>query len=458
MLTADLHSCGLMNGMQALHFQHSRAWLRGCKPIHYRLRRLAAVGSGEQPAMCSTNARSAYIHLPFCKRRCFYCDFPIQVVGSKSEGGDVPDHVLSYINTVCAEVDATGHRAKNLNTLFFGGGTPSLVHPKALELLLEKVAKVVGISSGAEISMEIDPGTFTAHSLQQYKDLGVNRFSVGVQSFNEKLLKECGRSHGLQQIVEAFDAITSVNPSSWSLDLISGLPNLDLKGWEHTLEQAIQTCPDHIAVYDLQIEKSTPFFRWYTPGSSPLPSNDAAAEMYETASSMLQQGGFEHYEVSNYAKEGHRCAHNMTYWLLEPFHAFGLGAASYLDGKRFHRPRKMQNYISWVESISREEEFDAQVPGQGQEDRLLETIMLRLRLKDGLDMVSLEYEFGQLIKDQVLSAIEKFVAKGFVEKIGLHGQLLRPKDPAAVVKIRLQDPKGFLIENDVVSEILSKVS
>ncbi|GMH38110.1 hypothetical protein BSKO_05994 [Bryopsis sp. KO-2023] len=419
---------------------------------------LTKAGSGADRGAPS----SAYVHLPFCKRRCFYCDFPIQVVGSNPGASHVKDYISEYADVLCKEIESTGEKnTAKLSTVFFGGGTPSLTPPETLAKILAVLEKVIGIDSEAEISMEVDPGTFDLDKLRAYKNLGVNRFSMGVQSFHDDQLKKCGRSHALRDVYQAIEDILSIGPKSWSLDLISGLPHLNIDTWSHTLSETIRANPDHVSVYDLQIEESTPFARWYTPGVAPLPTNDAGAEMYALASDKLRSAGFEHYEVSNYAKPGHRCVHNMSYWSMVPFHAFGLGAASYLNGQRFHRPKKMKEYVDWVQGLPAKGGVGmlGTTSAETEEDRLLDMIMLRFRLKDGLDLAVLEGGFGGDVRENVCGALGKFVAEGFVEKVdGGGGVLSCDEDWSKVDSVRLHDPKGFLVSNDVISEIFASVS
>ena len=172
------------------------------------------------------------------------------------------------------------------------------------------------------MSMEADPGTFDRGKLSQFLSLGVNRISLGVQAFDDVTLQLCGRSHTLEDVWQAIRDIQSSDVPSWSLDLISGLPHASLESWQKSLEMAIECRPDHLSVYDLQIEEGTLFGRRYRPETSPLPSNDLSAEMYILASKLLRKAGYEHYEISNYARDGHRCRHNMTYWTHRPFYGF----------------------------------------------------------------------------------------------------------------------------------------
>lgn len=197
---------------------------------------------------------SAYVHLPFCKRRCFYCDFPVSVVGSKPEQPGIQQGMQEYVDLLCQEIKATVQLpGPPLQTVFFGGGTPTLVPPAMLEQILQAIEQRYGISPTAEVSMESDPGTFDTPRLQQYMSLGVNRFSMGVQCFQQNLLELCGRSHTLSDVYKAIDSMHSAGIANWSLDLISGLPQLTSKDWQHSLQEAVAASPTHISVYDLQV-------------------------------------------------------------------------------------------------------------------------------------------------------------------------------------------------------------
>ena len=197
---------------------------------------------------------SAYVHLPFCKRRCYYCDFPVSVVGSRPEQPGIQQGMQDYINTLCKEIEATIKvPGPPLQTIFFGGGTPTLVPPNLLQQILSALDAKYGIAKDAEISMESDPGTFDASRLLEYMSLGVNRFSMGVQCFQQNLLELCGRSHSLSDVYQAIDEIHQAGVQNWSLDLISGLPQLTSKDWQQSLRNAISANPAHISVYDLQV-------------------------------------------------------------------------------------------------------------------------------------------------------------------------------------------------------------
>ena len=205
---------------------------------------------------------SAYVHIPFCRRRCFYCDFPVKVVGDRAHGENSRS-ISYYVEAIIREIVATPNIGKSLETVFFGGGTPSLLSANQINQILASLERQFGLSSSAEISMEIDPGTFDLSQLQGYIEAGINRVSMGVQAFEMELLRLCGRSHSVDDIWRSIEIIRSVNLPSFSLDLISGLPHQTLAQWQESLTTAVKIAPNHISIYDLTIEPVTAFGRYY---------------------------------------------------------------------------------------------------------------------------------------------------------------------------------------------------
>ncbi|XP_074306113.1 uncharacterized protein LOC141641346 [Silene latifolia] len=261
---------------------------------------------------------SVYVHLPFCRKRCHYCDFPIVALGSSmNQSHDDDPRIVDYVELICREIKGTRldfDEYPPLETVFFGGGTPSLVPPRLVSKVLETLRAKFGVVSDAEISIEMDPGTFDAEKLRGLTGLGVNRVSLGVQAFQEELLKACGRAHGIAEVYEAIDIVKSCGVVNWSMDLISSLPHQTTKMWDETLQLTVGAEPKHVSVYDLQVEKDTKFDVLYTPGDFPLPSEFQSAEFYKMASETLTKAGYEHYEISSYSKNGYQCQHNVTYW------------------------------------------------------------------------------------------------------------------------------------------------
>jgi putative oxygen-independent coproporphyrinogen III oxidase len=384
---------------------------------------------------------AAYIHIPFCRRRCYYCDFPVFVVGDRHTGAS-SGNIQLYVDRLATEIATQINYQQPLETIFFGGGTPSLLTVEQLSQILDLLAAKFGIASTAEISMEIDPGTFDLHQLQGYLQTGVNRVSIGVQAFQDKLLQLCGRSHGVADIYAAVELLHQGGVANWSLDLISGLPQQTIDNWEASIECAIELNPTHISCYDLIVEAQTPFAKQYQPGDKPLPSDEATAQMYRTAQQMLSGAGYEHYEISNYAKPGSQCRHNLTYWHNRPYYAFGMGAASNLENYRFTRPRKTQEYYQWVA-----DGCNWRVDLTPTADRFLETLMLGLRLSRGVSLRSIESEFGSVRVAQLLKCLQRDRQQGWVE-------IATVADDERY--LRLSDPEGLLFSNVVLTEIFSQ--
>ncbi len=378
---------------------------------------------------------SVYIHIPFCRRRCFYCDFPVSVVGDRVRG-ETSGTISQYVEILCAEIALAPVFGQSLNTIFFGGGTPSLLSIEQLQRILSAVEKRWEIASTVEISLEIDPGTFDLAHLQGYHQTGVNRVSLGVQAFQSELLKIAGRSHSIEDIFASIDLIHQVEIPEFSLDLISGLPHQSLDQWHDSLLTAVGVAPTHISIYDLTIEPGTAFGRYYQPGDNPLPTDEMTVKMYKMGQEVLTNAGYEHYEISNYAQSQHQCLHNRVYWENRPYYGFGMGAASYLQGKRFTRPRKTHEYYQWVRNGA---VVDCEVtPAQ---DILLETLMLGLRLAEGLSLAVLVKDFGERNLEKILKCLQPYIDQGWVE-IGAE-------------RLRLKDPQGFLFSNVVLSKLFA---
>ncbi len=382
-------------------------------------------------------ASSTYVHIPFCRRRCFYCDFPVSVVGDRLRG-ETSGTISQYVEVLCQEIAMTQAFGQPLKTIFFGGGTPSLLSTEQLQRIVTELENRFGIASGVEISMEIDPGTFDFVHIAGYRSTGVNRVSLGVQAFQSELLQRAGRSHSVEDIFAAVELIHQVEIPEFSLDLISGLPHQSLDQWQDSLTKAVALLPTHISIYDLTIEPGTAFGRYYKPGDTPLPTDEATVKMYQMAQQVLTSAGYEHYEISNYAQPGHQCRHNRVYWENRPYYGFGMGAASYVEGKRFTRPRKTKEYYQWVEGGG-VIDCDLTPP----KEVLLETLMLGLRLAEGVSLAALAEVYGEEKVEEICRCLQEYFEKGWVE--------------VAEGRLRLIDPQGFLFSNVVLAELFEKL-
>ena len=400
--------------------------------------------------------RAAYLHVPFCRRRCFYCDFPVSVVGDRRHGGN-SNTMEAYVEALCREIQLVGSNIMPLNTVFFGGGTPSLLTADQLERILTTVDDRFGIATGAEISIEMDPGTFDLAKLQGYRAAGVNRISLGVQAFADELLQKCGRSHSVEDIYAAVELLHQSQTDNFSFDLISGLPHQTLEVWQASLDAAIALAPKHLSVYDLIVEPGTVFDRYYQAGSTPLPADETAAEMYRLAQQTLTNAGYEHYEVSNYAQPGYPCRHNRTYWHNLPYYGLGMGATSYVNRQRLTRPRKLQEYYDW---LAASEAVGSPVGGEiaSAADRLLETLMLGFRLAEGVNLTEIDRVWGKEAADGIWRCLLPYRRCGWVEAISADGNLLDGDATVSMVhRLRLNDPEGFLFSNTILAALFERL-
>ena len=386
-------------------------------------------------------APGLYAHLPFCRRRCFYCDFPVVVAGDDVK----EDRVAHYITLLERELAAQPPSSKKLETVYLGGGTPSLVDPRFIKQLLDAIHEKHGISRNAEITLECDPGTFDESKLQAYVDAGITRVSLGCQSFDDEALEAAGRAHRRCDALEAVDVVKRVNPrDGWSLDLISGLPGTTPEGWMETLDEAYSLDPPHVSSYDLQVEEGTAFGKWYSRddhGRPPLPRDEEAADAYRKASAFWRSQGYLHYEVSSYARsEREKSRHNSAYWKPRAsWLGLGLGAASSEEGARFSRPRKMRDYEAWVVNGAVVPESSPPTGADALEDELL----TGLRTSAGIDLKRIHDVYGEAYEEAVRRGAREAVELGLAV---VEGEVLK-----------LTDPDGFLFSNYALAAVFGEV-
>lgn len=401
---------------------------------------------------------SAYLHIPFCRRRCYYCDFPISVLGDKTNT-NTSGSISEYVQFLCEEIKITPTYNRPLKTVFFGGGTPSLLPPRYLDKILATLDQQFGICADAEISMEIDPGTFSLEQLSDYKTLGVNRFSLGIQSFDDKLLEKSGRFHRYKDIEQSIDFIYKTNIINFSLDLISGLPYQTLEDWKSSLEKAIKIQPSHISCYDLVLEPVTAFGKQYKPGKFPLPDDDNTMLMYKMGQRILTEAGYEHYEISNYAQQGYQCLHNLVYWENKPYYGLGMGAASYSNNQRFTRPRTRKDYYQWIEKL-KQSDYSLDCDYLDTIDIILETFMLGLRLKKGVDWSKIYTSFGE----NIIKLIYKILLPYYQQKLVYFQDIndkfiteIKDNNLHDINRVMLSDPDGFLLSNTILADLFAQL-
>ncbi len=400
--------------------------------------------------------RSAYLHIPFCHRRCFYCDFAVVPLGDKADGAS-SGSIARYLEQLLAEI-AAAPDGPPLSTVYVGGGTPSMLTPAQLGQLLAALRARFGLAPGAELSLEMDPASFDQVRLAGYLAAGVTRVSLGGQSFDDAVLERLGRRHRRADLLQAAAWLAAAQRrgdlASWSLDLIQGLPGQDLAAWDAQLAQAIAQGPPHLSVYDLIVEPGTVFERLERRGQLDLPDADLAADLMEHTGRRLAAAGYGHYEISNYAWPGHASRHNRVYWSGAGWWGFGLGATSAPWGERLARPRTREAYGAWLEQQRGAEGVAgatgpgaAAAAGEAADEALAgmpfdERVLVGLRRREGVRLERLAAAAG-LGAAELASLLERW--RPYRER-----GLLRAEGG----RWRLSDPEGLALSNAVLRELL----
>ena len=359
-----------------------------------------------------TKPVSLYLHFPFCERKCRYCDFL---------SGPASDEAReNYMQLLCREIVLRREEVKGpVDTIFIGGGTPSLMTPSQLSRLMETIYDTFQISAdesdpeiNIEISMEINPGTADREKLSAYRRTGVNRLSIGVQSFSDAELQMLGRIHSAYQARKIFGEARKAGFDNINLDLMSALPGQTRESWSRTLREAASLQPEHISAYSLIIEEGTPFAALYDAGQlKDLPSEEEDRAIYHYTGDFLAEKGYLRYEISNYAKEGYACRHNCGYWTGHEYLGLGLGASSDLGGERFHNPSDLKEYREAVESGS-ENSLRRERQRMTREDRMEEFMFLGLRMTGGVSERAFKERFGCTLHEVFGDVIRRHISQG----------------------------------------------
>ena len=358
-----------------------------------------------------------YIHIPFCESKCSYCDF--------NTYARLEWLIPSYIEALETEIRLWGDRLGHppARTVFFGGGTPSWLPAEAISRVLGASRSAFPFPPDAEVTAEANPGDVTPERLERWMEMGINRISIGVQSFDDDLLKLLTRRHTAAEAAQAFGLAQRAGFQSVSIDLMYGLPTQSMAAWRDTLQQAVGLGPPHVSMYALTVEEGTPLWSEVRKGSIPKPDPDMAAEMYVAAEEMLGGAGYRHYEISNWARPGHECRHNLIYWRNEPFLGVGPGAHSYLGKERFWNIKSPTDYVNRLAGPLAQDE---RAPGEspviqerqplGEAQELSETLILRLRLDDGVDPAWLAQRFGEDPVQPRLETLRRFEESGLLSR------------------------------------------
>ena len=388
---------------------------------------------------------SLYLHIPFCTHRCAYCDF-------NTYAGQ-EEMIPAYVEALCKEIKFVSSRFRSsheeedngegqVHTIFFGGGTPSLLAPKQFELIFKSIRSGFSLTEDVEITIEANPGTCSFADLLELHSLGINRISFGVQSANPNELRMLERAHNFFDVIEAVTSARKAGFSNLNLDLIYGLPEQTLLSWQTTVQRILDLHPEHLSAYALTLEHGTPFGRWASKGLLPLPDPDLAAEMYEWLSEILEVNGYIQYEISNWAKDVKgrmskdqpslpnqylltpvfACKHNLQYWRGLPYLAFGAGAHGYANGYRYSNLLRIRTYIDRLTTHQLPNLLFPLSPAtvnhhkQSLQDDMSEFMLTGLRLtQEGVSMWKFQSRFGQSIQDVYGKEIVELSRLGLIE-------------------------------------------
>ena len=356
--------------------------------------------------------RAVYVHVPFCAHRCGYCDFTL-VAGK--------DHLIGdYLRALQREME-TLELPREVDTLFIGGGTPSHLPPRELEQLLQLIGRWFQRTAGYEFSIEVNPAGLTADKIDILAEQGVNRVSLGVQSFDDRVLQFLERDHDAVQ-VEHVVSLLKPRIANISLDLIFGVPGQSLQLWRETMQRALALGPQHVSTYGLTFEKGTSFWTRRSKGEIAQLPDELERQMYAAAMDDLAVGGFEQYELSNFGKPGYQCRHNHVYWAAKSYFGFGPGAARYIDGKRITNHRSVTH---WLQRMLAGQEAAGDAEELSAEDRARETIVLGMRRMTGIDRTQFREQTGFDLDQLAGDIIRRKVANGLLVDDGVSVRLTR---------------------------------
>lgn len=348
-----------------------------------------------------------YIHIPFCAKKCLYCDF--------ASAPGTPAQMAQYFRVLSQEIRSFEGLGSlyTVRSVFFGGGTPSLVPEGYLRNVMRLLHELFEWEPDAEVSIECNPGTLTPEKCAAYREMGIGRLSLGLQSVHAEELARLGRIHSYREFEESFYAARRAGFRNINVDLMSGLPKQTKEMWQETLETVAGLRPEHISAYSLSLEPGTPFYERYgTPiGRMELPGEETEREMYRMTAKILQEAGYHRYEISNYAKEGYECRHNLAYWTGGEYVGFGQSAASYLNRRRFVNPAGAAEYLAFAKNA-----YAAyrNTRPQTEKEQMEEYMFLGLRTSRGVSAAEFSARFGKPFPEQYEKVIERYTALGFL--------------------------------------------
>ena len=345
---------------------------------------------------------SLYIHIPFCVRKCGYCDFLSAPADEKARD--------RYVQALLMEIEryqGTETADRKIKTLYIGGGTPSILSVDQLNCIMQKIKCTFNFCDDIEASMEMNPGTASKEKCRALYQMGINRLSIGLQSTNDKELKTLGRIHSYEDFLNTYAWCREAGFQNINVDLMAALPYQTVESYTTGLRKIIRLAPEHISAYSLILEEGTPFYQKYNSGCYPLPDEEQERLMYRETEQILAQAGYERYEISNYAKKGYACRHNLVYWQGGDYLGLGLGSSSYMDGVRFHNTTDFDTYVNQDAYVEDREELSVQA-------KMEEFMFLGLRVMAGVSGTEFEKRFGKTMEDVYGDVLRKHEEEGLL--------------------------------------------
>lgn len=346
---------------------------------------------------------SLYIHIPFCVRKCGYCDFLSAPADEKARD--------RYVQALLMEIEryrGTETADRKIKTLYIGGGTPSTLSVKQLECIIQKIKCTFNFHGDMETSMEMNPGTASKEKCRALYQMGINRLSIGLQSTNDMELKTLGRIHSYEDFLNTYTWCREAGFQNINVDLMAALPYQTVESYTTGLRKIIRLAPEHISAYSLILEEGTPFYQKYNSGCYPLPDEEQERLMYRETEQILAQAGYERYEISNYAKKGYACRHNLVYWQGGDYLGLGLGSSSYMDDVRFHNTTDLDTYVNQCAYVEDWEELSVQA-------KMEEFMFLGLRVIAGVSGTEFEKRFGKTMEDVYGDVLRKHEEEGLLQ-------------------------------------------
>lgn len=346
---------------------------------------------------------SLYIHIPFCVRKCGYCDFLSAPADEKARD--------RYVQALLMEIEryrGTETADRKIKTLYIGGGTPSILSVNQLDCIIQKIKCTFNFCDDIEVSMEMNPGTASKEKCRALYQMGINRLSIGLQSTNDKELKTLGRIHSYEDFLNTYTWCREAGFQNINVDLMAALPYQTVESYTTGLRKIIHLAPEHISAYSLILEEGTPFYQKYNSGCYPLPDEEQERLMYRETEQILAQAGYERYEISNYAKKGYACRHNLVYWQGGDYLGLGLGSSSYMDGVRFHNTTDLDTYVNQGAYVEEREEISVQA-------KMEEFMFLGLRVMAGVSGTEFEKRFGKTMEDVYGDVLRKHEEEGLLQ-------------------------------------------